>query len=220
MDFQQMATWWTTQADGKETFYKLPEHLELHFKKIVENQDQTATIALHENVLASSTACINSAMHQSKVLPPMTRQSLIALATDANQFSSESQRQPRLQPPIQSLVPHSQMSQQLQHRMPSTFPPPPHMPWMSQSPPFASQMPWAGPPSNFNFGSFHSHSLSMLPNFQYTLPPQISQPAHLQLSGNQLPVFPPTLIGDGHQTINQKSQRAGHRCCKVCINAG
>jgi hypothetical protein len=71
--FDQMATWWSTRADGKTIFYKLKEHLESHHK-IWEGLRKS-----HESLVSSMPLCapnrkrIRSANHVSQVLPAAVR---------------------------------------------------------------------------------------------------------------------------------------------------
>jgi hypothetical protein len=63
-DFARMAYWWSEKANGKDIFYKLPEHLALHFSVYKNCLSQTETMVASQN----SDSQIKSVLNQKPML--------------------------------------------------------------------------------------------------------------------------------------------------------
>jgi hypothetical protein len=68
--FHKFATWWSSQANGKNIFYKLPEHLSAHHKQWVESRNKSQALIASEPQRLQHTQHLRSAHHTATVLPP------------------------------------------------------------------------------------------------------------------------------------------------------
>jgi len=68
--FHKFATWWSSQANGKNIFYKLPEHLSAHHKQWVESRNKSQALIASEPQRLQHTQHLCSAHHTATVLPP------------------------------------------------------------------------------------------------------------------------------------------------------
>jgi len=71
--FHKFATWWSSQANGKNIFYKLPEHLSAHHKQWVESRNKSQALIASEPQRLQHTQCLRSVHHTATVLPPAGR---------------------------------------------------------------------------------------------------------------------------------------------------
>ncbi|KAF8659808.1 hypothetical protein AX14_007516, partial [Amanita brunnescens Koide BX004] len=69
-NFDKMACWWSTKADGKTIFYKLREHLAAHYKVWTQCRQEKQTMVASQSVRQANERRIKSTAHVSKVLPP------------------------------------------------------------------------------------------------------------------------------------------------------
>jgi hypothetical protein len=67
-DFKQMTKWWSTQVDGKKIFYKIPEHLQNHFKTWNAMRSEIKTLHGTTEQRAKFMNIIRSEAHTSVVL--------------------------------------------------------------------------------------------------------------------------------------------------------
>jgi len=67
-NFYQMATWWSSKADGKNIFYKLPEHLSAYYKTWQKHGQATQSMIASEPQRRSNERRIHSAQHIAQVL--------------------------------------------------------------------------------------------------------------------------------------------------------
>ncbi|KAJ7441640.1 hypothetical protein B0H11DRAFT_2204715 [Mycena galericulata] len=72
-NFAQMATWWSSHANGKTVFYKLKEHLESHHKVWKGLRKTQESLASSRDQRKPSRKRIRSATHVSHVLPAAAR---------------------------------------------------------------------------------------------------------------------------------------------------
>ena len=68
-DFDRMAAWWSSQADGKTIFYKLREHLVTHYKIWLETRKQNESMVASLPQRKKNNRTLQSAGHISHVLP-------------------------------------------------------------------------------------------------------------------------------------------------------
>ncbi|KAJ7214757.1 hypothetical protein C8J57DRAFT_1483194 [Mycena rebaudengoi] len=73
VNFDRMATWWSTQADGKKIFYKLKEHLESHHKVWEGLRRSQDSLLSSREQRRPSRRRIQAATHVSHVLPAAAR---------------------------------------------------------------------------------------------------------------------------------------------------
>jgi hypothetical protein len=71
--FHKFSTWWSSQANGINIFYKLPEHLSAHHKQWVESRNKSQALIATEPQRLQHTQCLCSAHHTATVLPPAGR---------------------------------------------------------------------------------------------------------------------------------------------------
>ena len=69
-NFDKMACWWSTKANGKTIFYKLREHLAAHYKVWTQCRQEKQTMVASQSVRQANERCIKSTAHVSNVLPP------------------------------------------------------------------------------------------------------------------------------------------------------
>ena len=69
-DFTRMAYWWSEKANGKDIFYKLPEHLALHYSVYKNRLAQTETMVASQTQRQPNQKRIKSKAYVAKVLPP------------------------------------------------------------------------------------------------------------------------------------------------------
>jgi len=67
-DFKAMAKWWSSRVDGKTIFFKIPEHLQAHFKAWSAVRDEMTTMHMSVKVRAGFVDLIHSDAHTSIVL--------------------------------------------------------------------------------------------------------------------------------------------------------
>jgi hypothetical protein len=68
--FHKMSAWWSSKADGKTIFYKLPEHLTAYHKKWVDRRNQSQSMIASEPQRQQHTRRIQSTHHIAQVLDP------------------------------------------------------------------------------------------------------------------------------------------------------
>ncbi|KAJ7268545.1 hypothetical protein C8J57DRAFT_1228242 [Mycena rebaudengoi] len=73
VNFDRMATWWSTQADGKKIFYKLKEHLKSHHKVWEGLRRSQDSLLSSREQRRPSRRRIQAATHVSHVLPAAAR---------------------------------------------------------------------------------------------------------------------------------------------------
>jgi hypothetical protein len=71
--FHKFATWWSSQANGINIFYKLPEHLSAHHKQWVESRNKSQALISSEPQRLQHMQRLRSAHHTATVLPPAGR---------------------------------------------------------------------------------------------------------------------------------------------------
>ena len=71
--FHKLATWWSSQANGINIFYKLPEHLSAHHKQWVESRNKSQALIASEQQRLQHTQHLRSAHHIATLLPPAGR---------------------------------------------------------------------------------------------------------------------------------------------------
>ena len=67
--FEKMAYWWSSHADGKAIFYKLPEHLSTYYNKFSERRQTRQTMIESQPQRQRNQIRIQSHNHHAKVLP-------------------------------------------------------------------------------------------------------------------------------------------------------
>jgi hypothetical protein len=67
-DFKAMAKWWSTNVDGKTIFFKIPEHLQGHFKTWSAVRDEITTMHMTTQERTKFMNIIRSEAHTSVVL--------------------------------------------------------------------------------------------------------------------------------------------------------
>ncbi|KAJ7174303.1 hypothetical protein C8R46DRAFT_88386 [Mycena filopes] len=70
--FENMAAWWSSQANGKTIFYKLPEHLTTQYKAWQVRQVQRETMVATRSMRRPNEQRIRSSTHVSQVLPALS----------------------------------------------------------------------------------------------------------------------------------------------------
>ncbi len=83
-DFAQMAYWWSEKANGTTIFYKLPEHLALHFTVHKNHLFQTETMVASKEQWQQNEKCIRSTSYIAKVLPPFVIAPQATTSTDTS----------------------------------------------------------------------------------------------------------------------------------------
>jgi len=71
--FHKLATWWSSKADGKTIFYKLPEHLLAYHKKWTEGRNWSQSMVASEPQRQPHILHIQSGHHTAQVLDPASR---------------------------------------------------------------------------------------------------------------------------------------------------
>lgn len=71
--FAKLAAWWSSQADGKTIFYKLPEQLSTHHKQWLNRRNQSQSIIASEPQRQRHSQRIQSVHYTASVLPPASR---------------------------------------------------------------------------------------------------------------------------------------------------
>ena len=71
--FHKLATWWSSKADGKTIFYKLPEHLAVYHKKWVDRRNRSQSMISSEPQRQPNTHRIRSDHHTAHILDPAPR---------------------------------------------------------------------------------------------------------------------------------------------------
>lgn len=72
-DFDRMARWWSSHADGKDIFYKLKEHLESHFKTWETSRNTHVSLVASKDQRALNLKRTRSKTHIAHVLPAAKR---------------------------------------------------------------------------------------------------------------------------------------------------
>ena len=72
-NFEHMARWWSTKADGKNIFYKLSEHLSTYFKIWSERRQENQTMIISKPQREAHEKRIRSSNYVAHVLPPAKR---------------------------------------------------------------------------------------------------------------------------------------------------
>jgi hypothetical protein len=82
--FHKMATWWSSKADGKTIFYKLPEHLTVYHKKWVERRNRSQSMVASEQQRQAHTNRVRSEHHRAWALDPSPRDQPGVASTSQN----------------------------------------------------------------------------------------------------------------------------------------
>ena len=69
-NFDRMACWWSSQANGNTIFYKLREHLATYYKTWTEHQQEKQTMVASQSIRQANERRVRSTAYVSKVLPP------------------------------------------------------------------------------------------------------------------------------------------------------
>ena len=72
-NFDLMAQWWSSKADGKNIFYKLFEHLTTYDKSWSDHQQENQTLVISKPQHEAHEKIIWSSAYVSHVLPPAKR---------------------------------------------------------------------------------------------------------------------------------------------------
>src|SRR5882762_8366201 len=86
--FHKMATWWSSKADGKTIFYKLPEHLTVYHKKSVDQRNRSQSMVASEQQRQAHTSRVRSDHHSAQVLDPSPYNQPGVMASTSQHISS------------------------------------------------------------------------------------------------------------------------------------
>jgi hypothetical protein len=103
-DFDRMAAWWSSKADGKTIFYKLREHLATYYKTWSETRKQTESMVASLPQREKNETRIRSIGHISHVLPaaphnqpgvyfPLTEDTVMEMAIDVEELPTDIEQQ-------------------------------------------------------------------------------------------------------------------------------
>jgi hypothetical protein len=198
-DFDRMAAWWSSQADGKTVFYKLREHLVTYFKTWSETRKQNESMVASLPLRRKNDSRIRSAGHIAHVLPaaPHNQPGVSVTSEDIGMDMTVEFEASQIEQPINlsSEVQYSAI-QKLYH-----FSEP-----LEASSMFAN----AKNPSTSAFSVPITTASGREMSSHITTPPAIQSNSTLQ----------PTASSSTSQFVAWGSEVRRRRRCAVCVNAG
>jgi hypothetical protein len=203
-DFDHMAAWWSSKADGKTIFYKLREHLATYYKTWSETQKQTESMVASLPQWEKNETRIRFIGHISHVLPaalhnqpgvyfPLIEDTVMEMAIDVEELPTDIEQQI-----TQPVVIEADKIQQLFH--------------------FSEPLDTVSVFTHSSGSSIPTSSVARAP----VSSSQVQVASHMAMSSIVQPNFPPHSAASSStlQFVTWRSEEKRKRRCAVCKEAG